>query len=96
MRPYFKGTLLVTLGSRGAVAFDEQDRRYETPSMQGIQIVDTTGAGDAFMGGMLYTYLLQGMPLQQAIEFSTICAGITCTKLGARSAPTLEEVRARL
>lgn len=96
LRPYFKGTLLVTLGSRGAVAFDEQDRRYETPCMQGIKIVDTTGAGDAFMGGMLYTYLLHGMPLQQAIEFSTICAGITCTKLGARSAPTLEEVRARL
>lgn len=95
LRPYFKGTLLVTLGSQGSVAFDEHDKRYEQ-SICPITPVDTTGAGDAYMGGMLYAYLLHEMPLQKAMEFSTVCSAITCQHMGARSGPNLEQVEAYL
>ncbi|MEA5050000.1 MAG: carbohydrate kinase family protein [Oscillospiraceae bacterium] len=95
LRPYFKGTLLVTLGKKGSAAFDTADRRYDC-SIADVQVVDTTGAGDAFMGGMLYAFLLRGMPLDKALEFSTVCAGITCTALGARSSPSLAEVEKQL
>lgn len=90
LRPYFKGTLLVTLGGEGSAAFDENDVRYDQPIFS-VNVVDTTGAGDAYMGGMLYAYLLKGMPLKDAMEFSTVCSSITCQKMGARSGPTLQQ-----
>lgn len=95
LRPYFKGTLLLTLGSEGAVSFDEADRKVVVPSRP-IRPVDTTGAGDAFMGGMVAAYLLEGQPLEQAMKFSTICAAETCLKLGARSGPNRSTVEALL
>ena len=95
VRKYFKGTLLVTLGSKGAVAFDENDKRYECAA-RNVKAVDTTGAGDSFMGAMLYTYLLNEMELEKAMEFATACSAITCQGLGARSTPTREQVEAVL
>ena len=91
IRQYFKGTLLVTLGKKGAIALDEKDTKYECPSKE-IKAIDTTGAGDSFMGAMLYAYLLKGFDLKKAMEFSTICSAITCQGLGARSTPTLKQV----
>lgn len=93
VRKYFKGTLLVTLGSKGAVAFDENDKRYECAA-RNVKAVDTTGAGDSFMGAMLYTHLLNEMELEKAMEFATACSAITCQGLGARSTPTREQVEA--
>ncbi len=90
LRPYFKGTLLVTLGGEGSAAYDENDVRYNQPIFP-VNVVDTTGAGDAYMGGMLYAYLLKGMPLPEAMEFSTVCSSITCQKMGARSGPSLQQ-----
>ena len=95
IRKHFKGTLLVTLGSKGAVAFDENDRRYECAA-RNVKAVDTTGAGDSFMGAMLYTYLLGRMELGKAMEFATVCSAITCQGLGARSTPTKAQVEAAL
>ena len=90
LRPYFKGTLLVTLGGEGSAAYDENDVRYNQPIFP-VNVVDPTGAGDADMGGMLYAYLLKGMPLPEAMEFSTVCSSITCQKMGARSGPSLQQ-----
>ncbi len=91
IRQYFNGTLLVTLGSKGSVAFDDKDKKYECPA-RNIKAVDTTGAGDSFMGAMLYAYLLRGMELGKAMEIATACSAITCQGLGARSTPTKEKV----
>lgn len=95
IRNYFKGVLLVTLGKEGAAAFDEQDNTYKCPA-RNVKAIDTTGAGDSFMGGMLYSYLLMGEKLEKALEFSTVCSAITCQGLGARSTPTLAQVREML
>lgn len=92
IRQYFKGTLLVTLGKQGAVAFDEKNKRYECPARE-VKVVDTTGAGDSFMGAMLYTYLLNSWDLQKSMEFATACSAFTCQGLGARSTPTMDQVK---
>lgn len=91
IRKYFKGTFLITLGKEGSVAYDEKDNKFTCPS-KNIKAVDTTGAGDSFMGGMLYSYLLKGESLENSMKFSTACSAFTCQGLGARSTPTLEQV----
>lgn len=92
VRRYFKGTLLVTLGKDGAVAFDENDKKYFQPAKM-VKAADTTGVGDSFMGAMLYTYLLNGMSLEESMKIATACSAITCQGLGARSSPTMEMVK---
>ncbi len=49
-------TLVVKLGSKGAVAVGPDGRRYRAPAFK-VKSVDTTGAGDAFNGGFLHAWL---------------------------------------
>ncbi len=93
LRNYCNGILLFTLGKKGAVAFDEQNAIYQVQSVN-VCAVDTTGAGDSFIGGFIYSYLLQRESLNTAMEFATACAAYTCTGLGARYSPTLDQVKA--
>ena len=61
-------------------------------------IVDTTGAGDAFLSGMICQLLNNKQnynyeEVSKMIEFSSVCGYLTCLKPGAiNSQPTLEEV----
>lgn len=95
LRHYCSGTFVFTLGDKGAVAYDHQNNRISQPAFH-VDVVDTTGAGDSFMGGLLYSYLLNGDALADAMRFSSACAALTCTRLGARSCPDLSQVRAFL
>lgn len=80
----------VTLGSRGCVVLNKNEQ-YTVPSVNAGKIIDTTGAGDAFHGGMIYA-LLNHYPLQRAGLFANACGGLNCTKIGARSMGTLEMI----
>lgn len=91
LRKYCKGVLLFTLGKKGSVAYDQEDHKYEVPSCE-IQAVDTTGAGDSYMGSFIYRYCLQHANLEDSMKFATRCAAYTCTGIGARFTPTLEQV----
>ncbi|NEG88568.1 carbohydrate kinase family protein [Bifidobacterium aerophilum] len=93
IRQYHRGLVVLTLGERGVVAFDEQDRRTEIPAY-GIDPVDTTGAGDSFIGAFMTEYLVRRHPLAQSLRYATACAALTCTKLGAQSSPTAGQVDA--
>ena len=88
LRPYFSGLLLVTLGGEGSAAFDEADRETRV-SVPKAEIADTTGAGDSYLGAFIHAYLIEKMPLREAMEFAACCAAITCGKVGARSGPDL-------
>ena len=61
-------------------------------------IIDTTGAGDAFLSGMICQLLDKKKnnsyeEVSKMIEFSSVCGYLTCLKPGAISSqPTLEEV----
>lgn len=46
-------------------------------------VVDTTGAGDAFIGSMLYS-LATGKPVREALRLGAVVAACKCTALGAR------------
>lgn len=95
IRKYYSGLLLITLGAEGSVAFDEKDRETFVPSIK-VKPIDTTGAGDSYIGSFMVDYLLKGEKLKDAMAFASACAGYTCTGLGARFSPTRSEVKALL
>ncbi|WP_434451999.1 ribokinase [Lentzea sp. E54] len=82
---------IVTLGSRGA-AVVEPSGIVEVPSVEVDEVVDTTGAGDAFAGA-LSARLAEGDSLVQAARYAVKVAALSVTKAGAQpSYPTAAEV----
>ncbi|MBU1329792.1 MAG: ribokinase [Gammaproteobacteria bacterium] len=86
--------VLVTLGAAGVL--------HATPAglqhfpAQAIQAVDTTAAGDTFVGGFAAA-LAQGLDEAEAIRFGQAAAALSVTRAGAQpSIPHLAEVQARL
>lgn len=60
------------------------------------EVVDTTGAGDAFNGG-LAAALAEGMPLEAAVRFGNAVGALSVTRRGAAPAmPTRAEIDAML
>ena len=84
----------VTLGARGALAYDGT-RFYESPGFH-VDVLDTTGAGDAFHGAFLYG-VLRKMGLEDTLRFANAVGAMNCTAFGGRAAlPRLSEVEAFL
>ncbi|WP_055108538.1 ribokinase [Paenibacillus ihumii] len=84
------GKLIVTKGSQG-VSILEAGEEVNVPAYN-INVVDTTGAGDSFNGGLAVA-LSQGMALKAACEYGNAVAALSTTKLGAQTGmPTEEEV----
>jgi ribokinase len=79
LRQRFAGTLVVTLGEKGALVIDDQGLTH-VPAVT-VATVDTTGAGDAFNAGLAVA-LAEGQPLLQAVQFANGCGALACTKLG--------------
>lgn len=87
-------TVVITLGAEGCLCL-WGDQVIPVPAFQ-VDVVDTTGAGDAFHGAFLYG-LLQGWDLKRTAIFANAVAAINCTRLGGRAGlPTLAEVEAFL
>ena len=81
---------IFTLGKAGSVVC-EKDRVKFVPSRK-VQAVESTGAGDSFIGGLCYA-LLSGMDVFEAAEFATCCSARTVCKTGGQPAmPVLEDV----
>lgn len=90
IRSQLKGNLLVTQGDQG-VAYAQGENIQQVPAFT-VQAVDTTAAGDAFMGG-LSVALAEGQTLQQAILFASAGAALSVTREGAQtSLPWRQEV----
>jgi ribokinase len=85
---------VVTLGAAGAIARGPAGGWRIGPLP--VEAVDTTGAGDAFVG-VLAAALDGGLALPEALRHASVAAGLACTRLGAQtSQPTAAEVTARL
>ncbi len=76
--------IAVTKGSRGATIYSKNET-VNIPIFK-VDIVDTTGAGDAFTAGMLYA-LTRGKSPKQAGRIAAACSAICIQKVGARSGP---------
>lgn len=84
----------LTLGAQGALVCSAQVTGH-VPGFP-VEVVDTTAAGDAFIGGLAVA-LLEGKPLEQAARFANAAGALACTRLGAQtSLPAREEVEALL
>ncbi len=82
---------IVTLGSRGA-AVVEKSGVVEVPAVEVSEVVDTTGAGDAFAGAVS-ARLADGDDIVQAARYAVKVAALSVTKAGAQpSYPTAAEV----
>jgi fructokinase len=81
----------ITEGEDGCL-IATKEKRVQVPAFR-VNVVDTTGAGDAFMGGLSYG-LLQGWDLERVGIFANACAALCCTKVGARAMSKLDEVLA--
>lgn len=87
------GTVVVTMGGRGALLVDANGTRRIAPVK--VEPVDTTGAGDAFIGSFAHFYT-EGLPVFQALTEAAKYAADSITRRGTqRSYATLAEFRAR-
>ncbi len=82
--------IIITLGEKGLFYFDGKDEIYLKASA--VKAIDTTGAGDAFNGGLAYG-LSKEIPIKECLELANKVAGISTTKLGAGDAmPFLKDI----
>ncbi|TPN88344.1 ribokinase [Mesorhizobium sp. CU2] len=89
------GAVIVTLGEKGALLHTKA-RSEHVGAVNAGAVVETTGAGDAFNGG-LAAALAKGVEPLEAVRFACAVAGISVTRPGtAPSMPTLQEVEALL
>lgn len=83
--------IITTLGSKGC-AYLNQDGEFGLIPGYHVEVVDTTGAGDAFNAGLAYS-LAVGQPLSEAVAFAGKVSALSVTKFGAQGGmPMLKEV----
>ncbi|KAB0498183.1 MULTISPECIES: ribokinase [Pseudomonas] len=86
------GKVIITLGSQGSLFAD--GKRFEHFPAPKVKAVDTTAAGDTFVGGFAAA-LAAGKSEADAIRFGQVAAALSVTRAGAQpSIPTLPDVQA--
>lgn len=87
--------VVVTLGAEGSV-YDYAGERTRCPAVGNVQAVDTTGAGDTFVGYFIVA-LIEGRPARECLEFAAAAAALCVQQHGAvASVPMREAVEALL
>jgi len=95
--------VIVTKGAEGSVAFRKGMPALEVPN-EAVEVVDTVGAGDSYMGSILLHFQQEGgfakgalsklddCQLGEAMQFAAKVAGINCSRVGC-DPPTMVEVK---
>lgn len=85
--------VVIKLGKMGAVMI-QAGLRYQCTGFD-VEVVDTTGAGDAFNAGFIHA-LLEHWPPHRCLEIACLCGALSTRAAGALEAlPTLAELEAR-
>lgn len=84
------GAVVITLGGRGAYFATKEDHGFIVAPT--VSVVDTTGAGDAFIGCLVMS-LAQGLDLRSSVRFATRAAALKVTRQGSsRAMPSRKEI----
>lgn len=75
--------VVIKLGAKGCF-YKNSEKTIELPACP-VEAVDATGAGDAFVAGLV-TAILRGSDIEKALRFANTCGAVCCTKVGATSA----------
>ena len=78
------GLVAITLGAKGAKLY-RKGKQIATATPPKVDVVDTTGAGDAFAAGLTVALAEKQSP-QDALEFACAVGALTATKLGTQTA----------
>jgi sugar/nucleoside kinase (ribokinase family) len=95
VKAYSPQQVVITDGTRGCWYWDavrpESGDCIHQPAL-GVDVVDTTGAGDVFHGAYLHAYL-QGWEAKACLAYASAAAALKCRQLGGRAGiPTRGEV----
>jgi fructokinase len=89
--------IFITKGNKGSEYYSKS--LYVSANTISVDVVDTTGAGDAFMSGLIYSLfkndfkLENGSAIKNILNFSNILGALAVTKKGAVSCmPTFEDI----
>ncbi len=77
-----KKNIIITRGDKGSVAIME-DKIFELPAKQNLNIKDLTGAGDLFAAGYLHG-IINKMSIEKSLEKGTEMSSKIIQKIGAR------------
>ncbi|MFD1408823.1 ribokinase [Kroppenstedtia eburnea] len=84
------GCVVTTLGEEGAAILSAEG--FRRVAVHPVDVVDTTGAGDAFNAGLACA-LSEGLELAEAVDYAGRVAALAVTRLGAQEGmPTRREV----
>jgi len=84
--------VLITLGTNGSYFYGKNGEAVYTKAYK-VQAVDTTAAGDTFIGAFAQAKLFD-MPIKEGLQFAAAAAAIAVTRVGAQqSSPTSEEIK---
>ena len=81
--------IIITLGEKGLFYSDGKEETYLKASA--VKSIDTTGAGDAFNGGLAFG-LSKEKPIKESLELANKVAGISTTRLGAGDSMPLSKI----
>ncbi len=84
--------VIVTLGEKGSMLVDE-DKNLIYAKPHKVEAVDTTAAGDSYLGALV-TKMAEGADILDALAFASLASSYTVTKKGAIVAlPKLEDLK---
>ncbi|XP_067941626.1 ribokinase-like [Watersipora subatra] len=88
--------VIVTLGEKGCVYATQDDRTVRRVPCEQVEAIDTTGAGDCFVGSLAYFMAREkDLPLDEMIKRASYVATVSVRREGTQSSyPTLEELPA--
>jgi ribokinase len=84
----YKEKLIITLGSKGVLYYNQKKKKAELIPAKKINVIDTTGAGDSFVAGFA-SGIVKGSTVAESIKLGIEIASLTCQALGAQGAYNL-------
>lgn len=83
--------VILTLSSKGSIYFDKNQIINQKPYK--VKAIDTTGAGDTFMGYFVGLYF-EGNSIENSLKLASKASALACTKSGSQdSIPNLKDLK---